>query len=261
MADPVWGQLAKAQDDPQTVEEAINAAIAAHEADPEAHLGDGESLQTHRQNDIIDHPAGSVLGDKFTKSEFVFTPTFESFDNWSKAGTTVQAEPGGLKLGTNNTTNAVAYLYAGADYIPVAYGPAVATTLQAVLACSSITNYTAYFLAGSNELVNDTPGIGFKFLNGTVYAVEAYYSGGSYHEATLSVGTYAANAFHLYRVQVVPSENKAYFYIDGVQVGTLTLHTDDAGGLALITYFVKTGANTFMYLFSGSPYLALTATP
>lgn len=262
MAEPiVWGLLPKAQDDPTTIDEAISAAIAAHEADPEAHLGDGESLQSHRQNAVVDHPQGSILGDKFTNQDFVFTPSFESFDNWDKAGATVQAQPGGLKLGTANTTNAVAYLYAGADYVPVAYGPSISTTMQAVLALSSTSDILAYFLAGSNQLVNETPGVGFKFENGNVYGVEAYHSGGSYHENTVSLGTYAANAFHLYRVQVVPADGKAYFYVDGALVDSLTLHSDDAGGLALMSYYIKTSANAFKFIFSGAPYLSLVATP
>lgn len=64
MADPAWGMLQKSMDDDETIEEAISRLITAHEGDPEAHLGAGESLETHRQNDIIDHPAGSIMPDK-----------------------------------------------------------------------------------------------------------------------------------------------------------------------------------------------------
>ena len=261
MADPVWGMLAKSAVDAETVEEAIARLIAVHEADETSHLGTGESLEAHKNADIIDHPAGSILGDKFTNQEVVFSPTFESFDNWSQSGATVQAEPGGLKLGTANTTNAVTYLYAGASYGPIAYGHTVATTLQVVLACSRTTNYLAYMLAGSNELVNDTPGIGFKFLNGIAYGVQAYYSGGSYTEQTISLGSYSANAYHLYRVEVKPDENKAYFYMDSVLIGSLTLNADGGGGLALLTYYVKTTTTDYAYLYSGVPYLSLTAVP
>lgn len=256
-----WGATPKAQDDPTTIDEAIASAIAAHNDDPTGHLDTGQSIDVHRKNDIIDHPQGSILGDKFTNQELVFSPTFESFDNWDKSGLTVQAEPGGLKLGTANTTNAVTYLHAGADYAPVAYNPANAVTLQGVLALSSTSQILAYFLAGSNEKVNDTPGIGFKFLNGTVYAVECYHASGAYHEQTSSLGSYTANAYHLYRVQVVPADGKAYFYIDSVLVATLTLHTDDAGGLDLMTYYIKTTDANYKYIFSGAPYLSVQAIP
>jgi len=59
-----WLMLPKSQDDPQTINEAIAEAIAVHEADPESHLGENESLQSHRASTIIDHLAESVLNDK-----------------------------------------------------------------------------------------------------------------------------------------------------------------------------------------------------
>lgn len=260
MAVETWGTLPKAQDDPTTIDDAVSSAIAAHLADPAAHLDTGASLANHRENTIVDHPQGSVLGDKFSNQDFVFTPTFESLDSWSSAGATVQAQPGGFKLGTAATTNAFAYLTAGADYSPVSYQPAKETTFQVSLALSDITSIHAYALAGCNELVNDTPGIGFKFDNGDVYACEAYHASGSYHENTLHVGTFAANAYHLYRVQIVASENKAYFFIDGVEVGTLDLHTDDAGGLALMTFYIKNSSGVLRYIFAGAPYLSIAAT-
>lgn len=70
---PLWGELQKANDDPQTILEAVAAAITAHEADPTAHLGDGESLSVHKHDPVIDHPAESVVADKIpyqTYNEF-----------------------------------------------------------------------------------------------------------------------------------------------------------------------------------------------
>lgn len=61
---PLWGMMQKAQDDPETIEQAIARMIAEHEADPEAHLGEGESLSMHKHEEIIDHPAQSVVLDK-----------------------------------------------------------------------------------------------------------------------------------------------------------------------------------------------------
>jgi len=64
MANPVWGQLEKAQDDDETIEEAIARLIAEHETDAGAHTGAGESLETHKAQDVIDHKAESILNDK-----------------------------------------------------------------------------------------------------------------------------------------------------------------------------------------------------
>ena len=67
MALPTWGMLAKGQDDPETIEEAIARLIAAHNADENSHLGEGESLQSHKASAIIDHVAGSLVADKMSK--------------------------------------------------------------------------------------------------------------------------------------------------------------------------------------------------
>ena len=66
MINPVWGLLAKAQDNPQTIEQRIAEMIAQHEADPEAHMGPGESIENHRINNIIDHPQQSIVADKMS---------------------------------------------------------------------------------------------------------------------------------------------------------------------------------------------------
>lgn len=68
MADPVWGNLPKAQDNPQKIEERIAEMIAQHESDPNSHMGENESIDIHRKNEIIDHPARSVVADKFSNS-------------------------------------------------------------------------------------------------------------------------------------------------------------------------------------------------
>jgi len=64
MSLPIWGLLEKSVDNPQTIDQAIAAAIAVHESDPTSHLGAGESLQAHKNDSIIDHPAQSVVLDK-----------------------------------------------------------------------------------------------------------------------------------------------------------------------------------------------------
>lgn len=61
---PNWFNLSKTATDPQTIGEAIAEAIDNHNADTEAHLGVDESLETHRENAVIDHPAESVVNDK-----------------------------------------------------------------------------------------------------------------------------------------------------------------------------------------------------
>lgn len=65
MAQPfTWENIPKSQTDPTTIEQAIADAIEVHNADIEAHMAALGSLAAHRANDIIDHPALSILADK-----------------------------------------------------------------------------------------------------------------------------------------------------------------------------------------------------
>jgi hypothetical protein len=59
-----WGDKPKSQVDNSTVDEEIDLKIDEHLADPDAHLEIGESLQSHKASEIIDHLAESVLNDK-----------------------------------------------------------------------------------------------------------------------------------------------------------------------------------------------------
>lgn len=64
MSKPVWNDLHKTLDDQTTIEEAIAAAISTHNDDPQAHLDVNQAVEVHRDTNIADHPAESVLNDK-----------------------------------------------------------------------------------------------------------------------------------------------------------------------------------------------------
>jgi len=65
----IWGLLPKSAVDNETIEEAIDRLIAVHLAAETAHLGAGESLQSHKASEIIDHIAGSIIEDKIGTGE------------------------------------------------------------------------------------------------------------------------------------------------------------------------------------------------
>jgi hypothetical protein len=59
-----WGSLPKSQVDASTVDEQIASDIQDHLDDPDAHLEVGQSLQSHKASEIIDHIAKSIVEDK-----------------------------------------------------------------------------------------------------------------------------------------------------------------------------------------------------
>jgi len=93
MAIPTWGMLEKSQTDPEKIEEAIDLIVGEHNDDEEAHLGSGQSLQSHKAAEIIDHVAQSIVEDKLRDynvtpiklGTLVFSSFFESLDNYNKS--------------------------------------------------------------------------------------------------------------------------------------------------------------------------------
>jgi len=71
MSIPVWGLLEKSQTDPETIEEAINRLILAHNEDEEAHLGSGQSLQSNKASEIIDHIDASIIYNKIKAGKVI----------------------------------------------------------------------------------------------------------------------------------------------------------------------------------------------
>lgn len=76
MSDPNWGLLVKSQVDNETIEEAIDRIVLAHAEDSESHLGVGESLQSHKASEIIDHVAGSIVADKINPFELLINESW-----------------------------------------------------------------------------------------------------------------------------------------------------------------------------------------
>lgn len=96
MADPiVWGELPKSQSDNTTIDQAIAAAIAAHEADPDAHYAAGAAIDIHRTSDVIDHPALSVVPDKITNDVIGIGQTAGVFPQQGQAWVVCTGVPAG----------------------------------------------------------------------------------------------------------------------------------------------------------------------
>jgi len=107
---PLWGLLQKSQDEATTISEAIASAIVAHEEDPTSHLGTGESLQAHKNDTVIDHPAQSVVLDKTPYQNYEQFLNGLGEQSWSN-------EDG--SWGTNNDTIKSAGLFSQSSFIGV----------------------------------------------------------------------------------------------------------------------------------------------
>jgi len=258
MAQLTWGDMLKSQEDSETIEQAIARLIAAHNADEESHLDTGQSLQSHKASDIIDHLALSIVEDKIGDGEIslqkltanhrIIISAFESIDGWVTGGTIVQ-ELGSLTLKTANTTNAYAYAY---DV------PSGITGLtwdkdffwQSTIKLAQITNQLIYFGIGGSEYIGGYSGAGFKISNGTLYCYHMDIVATVYTYVTQEITGITLTDPHVYRIIYDQSEGTLAFYIDGVLKHTFTsgLPEDDTDELAI--YQVKTLENAYKYLYA-----------
>lgn len=222
MATPVWGNLAKSQTDNETIEEAIARLIAEHEADEEAHLGVGESLQSHKAEAVIDHVIGSVLADKLTMTELSYFTIFESLDGWDIVGSVDNADLPGLKLYVEYGSVDLSSV-SNASQSPTPFRDSAKNILYQVIARwdGSNTHFNAW-LGILNGYGTTDDGFGFVVLDGVLKG-RLRYSGTTYYTDAI---TCDLTADHVFRVQYDATNLDVKFYIDGELVGTLVKYTD-----------------------------------
>jgi len=229
-----WGLLAKSAVDDETIEEAIDRIVAAHNDDEEAHLEVGQSLQSHKVSDIIDHLAKSIIADKIGSGEvnfshftanhkFIFT-TFDSLDGWHVGGVGTPVRTcvlGGSKLETSGTDGDTSYICASPNYgfgdnpnfDSLPFAQALIKIMDTDYAETHFhIGYQGFQAAGHDY-------IGFLFDQAKVYAVCRESSSGE----TKSEITTPPDPLdpHVYRIVYV-SSSKVDFYIDDVLLKTIT---------------------------------------
>jgi len=214
MATDVWGQLAKAQDDATTIDEAVATAIAEHEADSESHLGTGESLQSHRATEIIDHAVGSVLADKMSYTEGIYETIFESLDQWYKLGTVELISFANAQIYCDGAPTTHSQMY---GQIPHPYGNftlekdwQMQTTAGVYYDNSTTFNFGIGYAGGAPSNVSS----GFYF-DGSDW--KAYHRDGStvHYSGALTINN---ETQYVFRVQNFSGEGVLRWYVNGVAV-------------------------------------------
>jgi hypothetical protein len=224
-----WGLLTKSQTDPETIEDAIRRIVAEHEADPNAHLGAGESLETHRTFDILDHPQGSVLADKYTSRELVWTDNFTNENVWYNYGPYIYWKGGGVDL--NQEGSAVASevygsplegnfsLYYDQDFLA-----------QYILSLGRDGNTSRFIVGIINSIAHavgsqPTSGFYFECINNSIRGVAKLPSGTQYTDSVAPPNW----QFMVMRIAYNSTEKTVSFYIDGTLLGTISVSAFTSG--------------------------------
>jgi len=230
MPEPItWGQLPKSQIDPERIEEAIARMIKEHNEDESAHLGPGQSLQSHKASEIIDHAVASIIADKirdgeislekFVASKFFFLCSFESLDGWMISGTVLQ-RPGSARLETSATSGSYSVLSA----LPYSWSGLVWSKnffWQSTIKLHQKTNQYAQFGVGAFYPGEGLSFVGFKVVDAKLYAYLWGYTNNKTTERQVEISGVDITQFHVYRVIYNASTGEIKFYVDGALKATI----------------------------------------
>jgi len=216
---PTWGTLAKAQDDPTTIDEAIAAAILAHDNASSSHLSSGASLANHKSNDVLDHPLGSVLADKKTQTEYFFQTQFENLAAFATHGSPSPTFPGFRLIPTST---------AFANRKEVGIDPSSTNLIldfskdflfQFSLIADTYSGGSFLAQIGFSLGSQTENGVGLEIINGVAKFYVAKEDGSS--KSYLAWPSYTDLNEYVVRAQYVASEGKVHFYINGEELGAL----------------------------------------
>ena len=234
MATPTWGLLTKSQIDNEKIEEAVDRIVAEHNENEDSHLEAGQSLQSHKAAEIIDHLADSIVADKIRDynvpvakldwDQNLITTEFESLDGiycafvgesfaWSQIGGAM-IETGAVdEDSVLMVSPAVEGIYSYLDFSKKPFLQVRLIILDKSTAYVEVhVGYYGFQTAGKSY-------IGFRFDQNKIYAVCRDSAAGE--TAVDITGAVDSEISHDYRVVYV-SSSIVEFYIDGVLKTTIT---------------------------------------
>lgn len=228
-----WGLLAKSQIDAETIEEAIARLIGEHNANEEAHLAVGQSLQSHKAAEIIDHLARSVYRDKLIFDRFQFDEHFSTIDIWQKtAGATLDAISEFTLLTTlvlNDYQQAYLQSSDAMESQPYSFqNPKWETRVK----FGYVINQEAYIWQGE---VGGGNGFGFKIINGSVYA--SWFDDSFVEHSTLLSDIVITNS-NIYRCELIDGVSLKWYVNNILKYTEVNISPADSN--FYIFYYIKT---------------------
>jgi hypothetical protein len=238
-----WGEMTKSQIDATKIEERMTQMISEHNDDPTAHMADDQSIGLHRINDVLDHPAGAVVPDKFSFNQKEINTYFESIDSWVTLGSIISQF---LKLQVGVYGNAGTDSYAYAENVVFYVAGDFSMLDNYVQFNGAFSNYYSiadlYFGMGVLDATpNPDYGLMFKISGATLYAGVGTGAGMTW----TSLGALAQGCNHVFRIETLKETNQARFWVDGSLVQTSDMSgLEDWGAPNFGIYAHKTGGTT-----------------
>lgn len=223
-----WDDLAKNQDDPETIEEAITRIVGQHNDDATSHLGDGQSLQSHRASEIIDHRIGSIDSSKESWKELRASTVFESIDAWLSSGGTPVLQVPGVQINSVYPAYPISELYSPAQVAFDTGALEAGYVWQASVYYDFDVNANIYMGAGNDWGTSGFFGVGFHFSDTGSWAVVGDENG----VRETPIVDPGGGEIITYRIQAFDEEPFIRFYINGTEAATDTFsNSGDPGDL------------------------------
>lgn len=235
MAIENWGLLQKSQVDSETIEEAIARLIKAHDDDETSHLEVGQSLQSHKASEIIDHLALSVIADKIAvnqvdPSKFMLGDRFTlagivTVDGWSStqagAGSVFSLHNiGAVVAAVGTTIGNYCFGYMSVTEVRMLEADNPIFECRATQSEASKEDaYITFSLVDHDFLVGDKAGFYYDHADNCVYAFYDDISTDVYirYKTNVLSGIFDSQIF---RCVINDSAKTIEYYIDGVLVKT-----------------------------------------
>lgn len=219
MATLTWEHLPKNNIDSETIEQAIVRIVTAHNEDNTAHMAEGQSIDIHRKESVLDHKLGSVLADKETTSELKYYTTFENLTSFDVYGQVSNNDQLGVSVWVSGSgsTNSGLQIYSNLQnqFLNTNKNFLLQTLLRYE---SGDNNFDSYFGFLSGYTINDK-GVGFQVQNNVLYTQVKC---GTF-SSRIAQNTISLSSDNVYRVQYIAGERKVYFIVNGVTIQTINI--------------------------------------
>ncbi len=215
-----WGMLAKSAVDPETIEQAIARLILVHEEDEASHLGVGESLQSHKASEIIDHAARSIVYDKLAGAQIIYSTQFENSAVFTIVGTPIFQFPGFVLNAASGGFASRDEVYINAENLGLEFDFSKDMIFQFVIFAEVGANAEFRWNINAGSLVSTERNLGLSITDNEAHFYFARTDGTD--KTTLDWASFAEATFYVVRIEYDASEGKAFFYINNVLLGSLT---------------------------------------
>jgi hypothetical protein len=214
MSVETWGMLSKSQEDNETVEEAIARIVAEHNNNAEAHLAEGQSLQSHKAAEILDHLIYSVKLANFERNLFnkvVAVSSFQSLDSFDIMSVETEFNFAGVWINTDTGSTDMAYIAPNlSEGTNVNWQSNPVSDLSFKFYLGG--DHDIYFGIGDTALSGPGPFCGFKVHNGVLSACVWDEDGNN--DVSEVISGITLTDFNNYHIEFVDGEG-AKFYING----------------------------------------------